>query len=56
MRQIYRLVFDTGLIDYVIAETRKAAIEKYHEQTGMPKDVIEKHCRIERLGRECDLA
>lgn len=50
MKYTFKFIFDSGNIIRVIASSRAAAIAKYSEETGMPKDFIKDHCRIVNEG------
>jgi hypothetical protein len=42
----YTITEPTGRITSVMAESRTEAINKFLEQTGMPKEFFKKHCLI----------
>ena len=50
MMNAYRIIDGWGCVE-IIAETRKEAIKKFCETTGMPLDFFNEHCSIKRLGR-----
>lgn len=49
----YRIIDGFRCVE-IIAKSRKEAIEKFCEMTGMPLDFFHKHCSIKRLGRVKD--
>ena len=51
MVNVYKFILDTGHINYVTAKSRTDAINKYHASTGLPKDLIKKHCLIVNEGK-----
>lgn len=51
MKSEYKLSFDTGLECFIIAETRREAIEAYCRKSGMSEEWLKAHCKIKRLGR-----
>lgn len=50
MRNIYKLIFDSGENKLIIAYTRGEAIEKYCKETGMKKEWLDSHCIVKNLG------
>lgn len=48
----FKFVFDSGRIEYVVAGSKAAAITKYSNESGMPKDFIKAHCHITNEGNE----
>lgn len=50
MKHTYKFIFDSGRVVYINADSRTAAIEKYHSESGIPKDFIKKHCLIVNEG------
>ena len=46
---LYKLVM-TGRSDYVVAETRRKAIEAYCKLTGANPEFVKKHCKVSNCG------
>lgn len=46
---LYKLVM-TGRVDYVVAETRRKAIEVYCSLTGANPEFVKKHCKVSNCG------
>lgn len=51
MKITYVFISDSGYIDYVEANSRSDAINRYHDKTAMPIEFIKKHCRIVNQGK-----
>ena len=46
---LYKLVM-TGRVDYVVAKTRRKAIESYCNLTGANPEFVRKHCKVVNYG------
>lgn len=52
MKYLYKLLFDTGKVFFIVAKTRKRAISKYCEEYGVSKEWVDNHCRVINMGCE----
>ena len=52
MRYLYKILFDTGKVFFVVATTRKIAINKFCEEHGVSKEWVDNHCRVLNMGCE----
>lgn len=51
MLREYKLILDTGKIAYIQAKSRKCAISAYCAATGVSKEWVAEHCKVENMGR-----
>lgn len=51
MKSVFKLVFDTGEIFYITANTRAAAIDQYCNDSSVSKQWVKAHCRIVNMGK-----
>lgn len=47
----YAFVFDNGTIVLIDAKSRQEAIKVYCETRGMPRDFLQRHCKVKLMGR-----
>lgn len=45
----YRITLDVGKIIYIKARSRGKAIEQYCKETGVSKEWVRDHCKVENL-------
>lgn len=48
----YKIIEPSGRITFILAKTRTESIDKFLDQTGMPRDFFKKHCAIHRASWE----
>ena len=50
MKSVYRFILDNGDIKYIVAGSRKDAVDRYCMKYPESKEWIREHCKIVNMG------
>lgn len=46
----FKFILDSGLIIYICAENRKAAVKEFCKDHGVTEDYVKQHCVVKNMG------